>query len=72
MLEPADRQAHDRLWQVAAGQRGYFAADQARDAGYSYQAQRYHVRIGNWVRIDRGISGSASSPSCPAKNMITW
>lgn len=55
LFEPAHRQARDRLWQVAVGQRGYFAADQAREAGYSYQAQRYHVRIGNWVRVDRGI-----------------
>jgi predicted transcriptional regulator of viral defense system len=43
------------LWRVASGQRGYFTAAQARAAGYSYQAQRYHAQRGNWRSIDRGI-----------------
>lgn len=52
---------HDRtatrtaLWQIASGQRGYFTAAQAVEAGYSYQAQRYHARRGNWTPVDRGI-----------------
>ncbi|TDB84029.1 hypothetical protein E1264_26200 [Actinomadura sp. KC216] len=49
------RSARDRLWRVAAAQRGYFTAAQALDAGYSYQAQRFHTQRGNWIRIDRGI-----------------
>lgn len=43
------------LWRVAGGQRGYFTAAQARQAGYSYQAQRYHAQRGNWTAVDRGI-----------------
>lgn len=43
------------LWRLASGQRGYFTAAQARTAGYSYQAQRYHAQRGNWRSIDRGI-----------------
>lgn len=43
------------LWRTAAGQRGYFTAAQAVDAGYSYQAQRYHAQHGNWLVIDRAL-----------------
>lgn len=49
------RSARDRLWRVAAGQRGYFTAAQALHEGYSYQAQWFHSQRGNWIRIDRGI-----------------
>ncbi|NVI87829.1 type IV toxin-antitoxin system AbiEi family antitoxin domain-containing protein [Actinomadura sp. BRA 177] len=44
-----------RLWRRAARQRGYFTAAQALEDGYSYQAQHFHVRRGNWTRVDRGI-----------------
>ena len=36
-------------------QAGYFTASQARDIGYSHQAQKYHSDTGNWVRVDRGL-----------------
>jgi predicted transcriptional regulator of viral defense system len=44
-----------RRFDVAADHGGYFTAAQARDVGYSYQAQAHHVAAGNWQRIDRGI-----------------
>lgn len=43
------------LWRVAAAQRGYFTAAQALDAGYTYQAQRYHAQHGNWLAVDRAL-----------------
>jgi len=49
------RDLRRRLFQLAAGQGGYFSAAQAKEVGYSYQAQAYHVGAGNWVRIDRGL-----------------
>ena len=45
----------DRLWELAARQRGYFTAAQAVQAGYSHQAQHFHARRGNWLRIERGL-----------------
>lgn len=45
----------DRLWELAARQRGYFTAADARGVGYSYQAQQHHKSHGNWIQIDRGI-----------------
>ncbi|MQY29696.1 type IV toxin-antitoxin system AbiEi family antitoxin domain-containing protein [Nocardia aurantia] len=53
---PSDRrEIRGALWRTAAGQRGYFTAAQALEAGYSYQAQRYHAQHGNWAVVDRAI-----------------
>lgn len=49
------RDLRRRLFHVASTQGGYFTAAQARDVGYSYQAQAHHVAAGNWYRIDRGL-----------------
>lgn len=44
-----------RLFALAAEQGGFFTAAQAKDVGYSYQAQAHHVEAGNWLRVDRAI-----------------
>ncbi len=49
------RDLRRRLFNLAAGQGGYFTAAQAKRIGYSYQAQAHHVGAGNWLRIDRGL-----------------
>ncbi len=49
------RDLRRRLFNLAAGQGGYFTAAQAKEIGYSYQAQAHHVSAGNWLRIDRGL-----------------
>jgi predicted transcriptional regulator of viral defense system len=54
-MEGARREMRRRLFALAAEQRGHFTAAQAREVGYSHQAQAHHVRAGNWVRVDRGI-----------------
>jgi predicted transcriptional regulator of viral defense system len=51
----AKHRRHDLLWERASRQSGYFTAAEAVEAGYSHQAQYFHVRSGNWVRIDRGL-----------------
>lgn len=53
---PTDRRdLRRRLFNVAAQQAGYFTAAQAKEVGYSYQAQAHHRRAGNWIRMDRGL-----------------
>jgi predicted transcriptional regulator of viral defense system len=53
---PVDRRdLRRRLFELAAGQGGYFTAAQAKSLGYSHQAQAHHVGAGNWWRIDRGL-----------------
>lgn len=56
MLMPVDRRdLRRRLFNLASEQAGYFTAGQAKDVGYSYQAQAHHVAAGNWMRIERGL-----------------
>lgn len=53
---PSDRRdLRRRLFSLAAAQAGYFTAAQARRLGYSYQAQAHHVKVGNWLRVDRAL-----------------
>ena len=53
---PIDRRdLRRRLFNLATEQGGYFTAAQAKEIGYSYQAQAHHVAAGNWLRIDRGL-----------------
>lgn len=57
---------------LAYRQAGYFSAAQAREIGYSYQAQKYHVDVGNWVRIDRGLFRLPTWPSAPDDQYVRW
>lgn len=49
------RDLRRRLFETAASQGGYFTAAQAKELGYSYQAQAHHVSARNWLRVDRGL-----------------
>ena len=60
------------LHAVAFQQAGYFTARQAREVGYSYQAQKYHADAGNWLRIDRGIFRLPEWPSDPEDTFVRW
>ena len=69
----ADRQARERaLLAIATPQEGYFTAAQARAAGYSYSAQRYHTRKGDWRRMERGVYylSDYDSPIFPRHDLI--
>lgn len=73
---PPDRtDTRAALWRVASGQRGYFTAAQARDVGYSYQAQRHHAQRGNWIFVDRGIYRFREFDSLPGgehDHLVRW
>lgn len=43
------------LMEIAQAQQGYFTTRQAVAAGYADNTHTYHVRTGNWVRVQRGI-----------------
>ncbi len=66
------RELRRKLFQIAGYQSGLFTAAQARDAGYSYAAQKYHVDHGNWVRIDRGIFRLPEWPPERHEDLIRW
>ncbi len=72
-MPPRDRlDSRRRLTQIAATQSGYFTASQALEAGYSYQAQKYHADRGNWVRIDRGIYRLPEWPVGAHEDLVRW
>jgi predicted transcriptional regulator of viral defense system len=57
---------------IALRQAGYFTASQARAAGYSYQAQKYHVGHGNWTRVDRGLFRLPDWPAGEDDAYVLW
>ena len=70
---PTDRQDLRRaLFRLAVMQAGYFTAAQAREIGYSYQAQHYHTRRGNWVRVDRGLYQLLDWPMGVHDDLVRW
>lgn len=73
MVMPADRRdLRRRIQAVAFDQAGYFTAAQAREAGYSYQAQKYHVDHGNWLRVDRGLFRLPEWPGDVTDSYVRW
>lgn len=60
------------LLAIAGEQSGYFTAAQAREAGYSYQAQRYHVEHGDWLRVARGIYRLPEWPPGQHEDLVRW
>ena len=66
------RDLRRRLFALAAGQGGYFTARQAKETGYSYQAQAYHVAAGNWLRIDRGLFRLAEWVPDRHDDLVRW
>jgi predicted transcriptional regulator of viral defense system len=61
-----------RLYQVAAAQAGYFTAAQARQAGYAYSQQHFHVSRGNWLRVDRGLFRLRDFPPGEREDLVRW
>lgn len=41
------RHAQRRLFEIAAGQQGFFTAKQAKTAGFAENTHPYHVQVGN-------------------------
>jgi len=45
----------ERLYLLAESRHGYFTSADAKVLGYDYPNQHFHVRRGNWIRVDHGI-----------------
>lgn len=61
-----------QLYGIAAQQGGYFTAQQARQAGYAYSQHSFHVRRGNWLRVDRGLFRLRDFPPSDREDLIRW
>jgi predicted transcriptional regulator of viral defense system len=63
----------DRLYKIAEGQAGYFAAAQARVAGYSWESLSRNVKNGTFERISHGIYRLSRYPRDPREDLyIAW
>lgn len=51
------------LLEIAEPQGGYFNSMQAIKAGYSNPTHVYHLKTGDWIRLDRGIYRLADYPA---------
>lgn len=71
-MQHAGRELRRKLFQLAAGQGGFFTAAQAKAVGYSYANQAYHVRVGNWHRVDRGLFRLVDWPLNRNDDLIRW
>jgi len=60
------------LYEIAATQSGYFTAAQARQVGYAYSQQHFHVTHGNWLKIDRGIFRLRDFPPAEREDLARW
>jgi predicted transcriptional regulator of viral defense system len=62
----------DRLYALAERQGGYFTSADASALGYTTAHQHFHVKQGNWVRVDRGIYRLKRFPSSNHEDLIRW
>ena len=67
-----DETRRDRLYTLAETQGGYFTAADAKALGYVYPHQHFHVKRGNWIRVDRGIFRLKYFPAAPHEDLIRW
>lgn len=62
---------HDRLYQVAEQQAGYFTAGQAIEAGIDRSTLGFHARPGGrYMRIRRGLYRLRHFPSSPHEHIV--
>ena len=60
------------LMTIAQDQQGYFTTKQAIEAGYADNTHPYHVRVGNWERVRRGIYRMTHLPQPEDGEMMVW
>lgn len=61
---------HNKLFEVASAQSGYFTARQAREASFSKEDLKHHVRSGRFVRIKRGLYRFKQYPPSPQDHVV--
>lgn len=61
-----------RLFEVAETQEGYFTSADAKKLGYDYPHQHFHVKQGNWIRVDHGIYRLKRFPAAEHEDLMRW
>jgi predicted transcriptional regulator of viral defense system len=62
----------ENLFHVAESQQGYFTSSDAKKLGYDYPHQHFHVKQGNWVRVDHGIYRLKKYPAAAQEDLMRW
>lgn len=60
------------LFELAETQQGYFTAADAKKLGYNYPHQYFHVKQGNWIRVDHGIYRLKKFPAANNEDLMRW
>jgi predicted transcriptional regulator of viral defense system len=68
--EAATRPDHERLFDIATEQAGYFTTAQARDCGFSSPLLSHHAKSGRFVRLARGLYRFRDYPSSPREELL--
>jgi len=66
-----EKPSWDRLFEIAAGQAGYFTTKQAAEAGYSTQLLRKHIQSGRMTRPQRGLYRLVHFPAADHEELVT-
>jgi len=61
-----------RLKSIADRQFGYFTTQQALTGGYAKSLYDYHVRQGNWLKIDRALFRLTGYPDTKESEFVRW
>lgn len=59
-----------KLFETAVLQQGYFSAQQAVQAGFSYRMHSHYKQAGQWLEIDRGVFRLAQFPNSPDEDYV--
>jgi predicted transcriptional regulator of viral defense system len=62
-----------RLFDIAAGQGGYFTAEQAAECGFSRALLAYHAKSAGFTRVRRGLYRFREYPQSPREQVLaSW
>jgi predicted transcriptional regulator of viral defense system len=69
----ATRPDRSGLFDVAAGQGGYFTVEQAAECGFSRALLAYHAKSGGFTRVRRGLYRFREYPQSPREHVLaSW
>jgi predicted transcriptional regulator of viral defense system len=61
------------LYDIAENQAGYFTAQQAQDAGFSWESLSYYVTTDRFIRVQRGVYRLVQFPNSPYEDLfVAW
>ncbi len=64
------RPDHNKLFELASQQAGYFTAEQARRYGFNWDVLSYHTRTGHFLRARRGLYRLTRFPGSQHEEVI--